>query len=57
MPILILLLILIILIAQIGFWDTFAAILGGVAMLILFVLLLIATAALALFLIYRRLVR
>ncbi len=57
MPILILLLILIILIGQIGFWDTLAAILGGVAMLILFALLLMATVALALFLIYRRMVR
>ena len=41
MPIL-LFVILVILIAQIGFWDTFAAILGGVAMLVLFVLLAIA---------------
>lgn len=57
MPILILLLILIVLIAQIGFWDTFAAILGGVAMLILFVLLIVAMLALALFLFYRRVVR
>ena len=41
MPIL-LFIVLVILIAQVGFWDTFAAILGGVAMLVLFVLLAIA---------------
>ena len=54
MPILIFL-ILVILIAQIGFWDTFAAILGGVAMLALFVLLAIALVVLAGMLLVRRL--
>lgn len=39
-------LILVILIAQIGFWDTFTAILGGMAMIVLFVLLAIAFLAL-----------
>ena len=39
-------LILVILIAQIGFWDTFAAILGGMAMIVLFVLLAAAFVAL-----------
>lgn len=39
-------LIFVILIAQIGFWDTFAAILGGMAMIVLFVLLAIAFVAL-----------
>jgi hypothetical protein len=46
MPILIFL-VLVILIAQVGFWDTFSAILGGVAMIVLFVLLAIALLALA----------
>lgn len=53
MPIIIIL-ILAVLIAQIGFWDTFTAILGGVAMLILFVLLLAALAVVAGLLAYRR---
>jgi hypothetical protein len=54
MPILIFL-ILVILIAQIGFWDTFTAILGGVAMIVLFVLLAIALVVLAGLLLIRRL--
>lgn len=53
MPILIIL-ILAVLIAQIGFWDTFSAILGGIAMVILFVLLFAALVVLAGFLAYRR---
>jgi hypothetical protein len=53
MPILIFL-ILVILIAQVGFWDTFSAILGGVAMIVLFVLLAIALLALAGVLVIRR---
>jgi hypothetical protein len=53
MPIL-LFIVLVILIAQVGFWDTFAAILGGVAMLVLFVLLVIALAVLAGILLVRR---
>ena len=53
MPIL-LFIILVILIAQLGFWDTFAAILGGVAMLVLFVLLAIALVVLAGILAVRR---
>jgi hypothetical protein len=56
MPI-ILFVILVILIAQIGFWDTFAAILGGAAMLVLFVLLALALVALAGGLLLRRLRR
>lgn len=47
--------ILVILIAQIGFWDTFAAILGGVAMIVLFVLLALALVVLAGILLVRRL--
>jgi hypothetical protein len=53
MPILIFL-VLVILIAQVGFWDTFSAILGGVAMIVLFVLLAIALLALAGVLLIRR---
>ena len=56
MPI-ILFVILVILIAQIGFWDTFAAILGGVAMIVLFVILAIALVVLAGVLLLRRLRR
>lgn len=45
MPIVIVLL-LAVLIAQFGFWDTFEGILGAVAMLVLFLLLLVAFLAL-----------
>jgi hypothetical protein len=54
MPILVFL-ILVIMIAQLGFWDTFSAILGGVAMIVLFVLLAIAFVALGGLLLIRRL--
>ena len=54
MPILIFI-VLVILIAQVGFWDTFGAILGGVAMIVLFVLLAIALVVLAGILLVRRL--
>jgi hypothetical protein len=54
MPILVFI-ILVILIAQLGFWDTFTAILGGVAMIVLFVLLAIALVVLAGLLLIRRL--
>jgi hypothetical protein len=50
-------LILVILIAQLGFWKTFSAIVGGVAMIVLFVLLAIALVALAGLLLIRRLRR
>jgi hypothetical protein len=53
MPILLFIL-LVVLIAQVGFWDTFAAILGGVAMLVLFVLLAIALLVLTGILLVRR---
>ena len=49
--------ILVILIAQIGFWDTFSAILGGVAMIVLLVLLLAGLLALGGMLAIRRLRR
>jgi hypothetical protein len=54
MPILVFI-ILVILIAQLGFWDTFTAIFGGVAMIVLFVLLAIALVVLACLLLIRRL--
>jgi hypothetical protein len=54
MPLLVFL-ILVILIAQVGFWDTFAAILGGALMIVLFVLLAIALVVLAGRLLIRRL--
>jgi hypothetical protein len=56
MPLLIFL-ILIIMIAQLGFWDTFAAVLGGVAMVVLFILLAIALLTVAGALIVRRYLR
>jgi hypothetical protein len=54
LPIIVIIIILAILVAQIGFWDTFSAVLGGVAVLVLFVLLLIALAATAAMLVLRR---
>jgi hypothetical protein len=56
MPILIFLL-LVILIAQLGFWDTFSALLGGIAMLVLFVFLAVALVVLAGMMLLRRLRR
>jgi hypothetical protein len=56
MPILIFL-ILVIMIAQLGFWDTFSAILGGVAMLALFIVLAIALLAVIAVMILRRIRR
>ena len=47
-------LILVILIAQAGFWKTFSAILGGVLMLVLFVILAIVFLVLAGTLVIRR---
>jgi hypothetical protein len=46
--------ILVILIAQLGFWKTFAAILGGAAMIVLFIILALFFLALAGTLIIRR---
>jgi hypothetical protein len=56
MPLLLFLL-LVILIAQVGFWDTFSALLGGLAMLVLFVLLAVALVVVAGMLLVRRLRR
>lgn len=53
MPIFIVIL-LAVLIAQIGFWDTFSALLGAVGMLVLLVLVLVALISLGGYLIYRR---
>ena len=53
MPI-ILLIILIVLIAQVGFWDTLGAVLGAFAMIVLFVLLLAVGLALTAYLLFRR---
>jgi hypothetical protein len=53
MPI-ILLIILIVLIAQIGFWDTLGAVVGAFAMIVLFILLLAAGLALAAYMMFRR---
>jgi len=48
-------LVLVVLIAQVGFWDTFSAILGGVAMIVLLILLAAVLIALAAALFFRRL--
>ncbi len=53
MPILLLIL-LAILVAQIGFWDTLGALLGAVGVVVLFVLILIAAVAVAGYLLFRR---
>jgi hypothetical protein len=52
---LILFVVLVILIAQLGFWDTFSAILGGVAMIVLLILLAAALVVLGGLLLFRRL--
>ncbi len=56
MPLLLLLL-LVLMIAQIGFWDTFGAVLGAAAMVVLFFILAAAIVALAGYLLYRWLQR
>jgi len=56
MPILFFVL-LIILIAQVGFWDTFGAILGAAAMVGLFVVIAVALVAVAILMFMRRLGR
>jgi hypothetical protein len=53
MPILILI-VLAVLIAQVGFWDTLGAVLGAAAMMVLFLLLLGALAALVAYMLFRR---
>jgi hypothetical protein len=56
MPILFFVL-LVILIAQVGFWDTFGAVLGAVAMIALFVVLAIALVVVGVAAFARRLFR
>jgi|OM-RGC.v1.034874500 hypothetical protein len=53
MPLLLIVLIAI-LIAQIGFWDTFGALLGAAAMLVLFVVVAIVAAGVAGYIFVRR---
>lgn len=53
MPILLIILIAI-LVAQVGFWDTLAALLGAVAVVVLFFLVLAAAVALGAYLLFRR---
>jgi hypothetical protein len=53
MPILIFL-VLAVLIAQIGFWDTFQALLGGIAMIVLLILLAGGLIGLAIYVAVRR---
>lgn len=53
MPI-ILLILLVILVAQIGFWDTLGALLGAVALIVLFCLVLAGALAVAALLVFRR---
>jgi hypothetical protein len=54
MPILILIIIAI-LVAQIGFWDTFTSILGAIGVIILLIALFVALAALSVWYLLRRL--
>jgi hypothetical protein len=56
MPILFFIL-LVILIAQIGFWDTFGAVLGAAAMMVLFIVLAVAVVAVGLLAFARKLFR
>jgi hypothetical protein len=53
----ILLVLLVILIAQVGFWDALGAVLGAFAMIALLIVLLVATLGLAGYLILRRVQR
>jgi hypothetical protein len=56
MPLL-LIVVLAILIAQIGFWDTIGAVLGAVAALVLFLVLMAAALAIAAYILLRRIRR
>lgn len=49
-------LVLVLLIGQIGFWDTFSAILGAVAMVALLVILAMVFLALVAVLVFRRMI-
>jgi hypothetical protein len=50
----ILLILLVILIAQVGFWDTLGAVVGAFAMIVLFALILAGALAVAALLVFRR---
>jgi hypothetical protein len=52
MPIIFIIL-LVVLIAQVGFWDTLGAVLGAAAMLALFVVLAVVAAAVGVYLVVR----
>jgi membrane protease YdiL (CAAX protease family) len=54
MPFILFFILLVVLIAQVGFWDTLSAVLGGIAMVLLFLLVLAALVALGGWLAYRR---
>lgn len=56
MPI-ILLILLAILIPQVGFWDALGAVLGAAAMLVLFVMVVVAAVAVGGYLLFRRVQR
>lgn len=56
MPILLIILIAI-LVAQVGFWDTLGALFGAIGVVVLFVLIVLATIAVAGYLVYRRVLR
>jgi hypothetical protein len=53
----ILILLLALIIAQVGFWDTLGGILGAVAVVVVFFLLVAAATSLGLYLLYRRIKR
>lgn len=53
MPILLIIL-LAILVAQVGFWDSLAALFGAVALVVLFFLILAAVIAIGAYLLFRR---
>ncbi len=54
MPLLLLIVVLAVIIAQVGFWNTPQAVLGAVAMLVLLVVLVAAGVALGIYVLVRR---
>jgi hypothetical protein len=54
MPALILFILIVVLIAHIGFWDTLGAILGAVAMTVLLIGIIAAIVTLGIYLLFRR---
>lgn len=57
MPLLIILLLLIVLVAQFGFWDALATVFGAIGITVLVVLTVTALIALTGYLVYRRFTR